>query len=139
MTSIYHQRPWLKNYPSWAPHDLELPNCTALDDFRASAARRPDSPAVYYFDHAVSYGEVDRLSDSLAAAFGDMGVKKGDRVLVVLQNVPQFLIALYAAWKAGGIVVPLNPMYREKELSYFFKDSGASLFVTQDDIAAACR
>ncbi|MBW1703500.1 MAG: AMP-binding protein, partial [Deltaproteobacteria bacterium] len=109
----------------------------ALDDFRASAARRPEAPAVCYFDHEISYGEIDRLSNSLAAAFYDLGLKKGDRILLVLQNVPQFLIATYAAWKLGAIVVPLNPMYKEKELTYFFQDSGAKLFFTLDQIAAA--
>ncbi|MBW2169828.1 MAG: AMP-binding protein, partial [Deltaproteobacteria bacterium] len=137
MDSIYEKRPWLNNYPEWLPHDLEITHDTALDDFRASAARRPEAPAVCYFDHEISYGEIDRLSNSLAAAFYDLGLKKGDRILLVLQNVPQFLIATYAAWKLGAIVVPLNPMYKEKELTYFFQDSGAKLFFTLDQIAAA--
>ena len=137
MDSIYEKRPWLNNYPEWLPHDLEITHDTALDDFRASAARRPEAPAVCYFDHEISYGEIDRLSNSLAAAFYDLGLKKGDRILLVLQNVPQFLIATYAAWKLGAIVVPLNPMYKEKELTYFFQDSGAKLFFTLDEIAAA--
>ena len=119
MESIYEKRPWLKNYPDWVPHDLKKTEATAIDDFRASAARRADAPAVCYFDHPISYGEIDRLSDSLAASFHDLGLRKGDRMVVNLQNVPQFLLATYAAWKMGAIVVPLNPMYKEKELQYF--------------------
>ena len=54
MDSIYEKRPWLKNYPEWVPHDLEIASDTAIGDFRASAARRPEAPAVYYFDHIIS-------------------------------------------------------------------------------------
>ena len=137
MDSLYDTRPWLKNYPPNMPHNLELPTGTALDDFKASAAEKPDAPAVYYFEHAITYGEIDRLSDNLAAAFTELGLEKGGRIIVDLQNVPQFLIATYAAWKSGAIVVPLNPMYKEKELLYFCEDSGATLFFTLDEIAAA--
>jgi long-chain acyl-CoA synthetase len=119
------------------PHDLELPTGTALDDFKASAAAGPHAAAVYYFEHVITYGEIDRLSDNLAAAFKDLGLEKGGRIIVDLQNVPQFLIATYAAWKSGAVVVPLNPMYKEKELLYFCEDSGATIFFTLDEIAAA--
>jgi long-chain acyl-CoA synthetase len=118
------------------PHDLTIGSDTALGDFKASVARRPDAPAVYYFEDVITYGDIDQQSDCLAAAFSDMGLKKGDRIIVDLQNVPQFLIATYAAWKLGTIVVPLNPMYKENELLYFCQDSGATLFFTLDEIAA---
>lgn len=136
MNSIYEKRPWLKNYPEWVPHDLEITSATALGDFRLSVARRSEAAAIYYFDHVLTYGEIDGLSDSLSAAFVDLGLDKGDRIIVDLQNVPQFLIATYAAWKIGALVVPLNPMYKEKELASFCKDSGATLFFTLDEIAA---
>lgn len=137
MDSIYEARPWLKNYPAHVPHDLVIGTETALGDFIASAAARPEAPAVYYFEKVITYGEIDRLSDGLAAAFRDLGIYKGDCIIVNLQNVPQFLIATYAAWKLGSIVVPLNPMYKEKELLYFCEDSGAKLFFTLYEIAAA--
>ena len=136
METIYEKRPWLKNYPDRVPQDLHLTNETALEDFRRSAALNPEAPAIYYFDQAISFGQVDRLSDQLAVAFEEMGIKKGDRVMVDLQNVPQFPIAVYGAWKLGAIVVPVNPMYKEKELQYFCEDSGARLFLTHDEIAA---
>jgi long-chain acyl-CoA synthetase len=136
MDLIYEKRPWLKNYPAQVPHDLKIGSQTALEDFRNSATRRPDAPAVLYFDHMISYGEIERLSNNLAAALSDIGLEKGDRMIVNLQNVPQFLIAVYAAWKLGAIAVPLNPMYKERELAYFFRDSGAKVFLTHDDIAA---
>jgi len=137
LDSIYEKKPWLKNYPEWVPHNLEIAPDTALGDFRASAARLPGSPAVYYFDHVISYGEIDRLSDCLAAALCDLGLEKGDRIILDLQNVPQFLVATYAAWKLGAIAVPLNPMYKERELTYFCQDSKAKIFFVLDEIATA--
>jgi long-chain acyl-CoA synthetase len=137
MDSIYETKPWLKNYPDGVPQDLEITSDTAINDFRRSAANRPKAPAVYYFDHVMTFGEIDRLSDSLAAAFDAFGIKKGDRIVLDLQNVPQFLVATYAAWKVGAIVVPVNPMYKENELTYFCQDSGAKLFVTLSEIASA--
>ena len=135
MHSIYEKRPWLKNYPEWVPHDIQIGNDTAIGDFMASAHQKPDAPAVHYFDDTLSYGDIDKLSSSFAAALQDLGVQKGDRVILVLQNIPQFLISAYAAWKIGAIVVPLNPMYKEKELSYFCENSEAKIFVILEEIA----
>ena len=135
MTSIYERRPWLKNYPEGVPYDLDITPDTALSDFVRSATRKAEAPAVFYFDHSLSYGELHRYSNSLSAAFHDLGITRGDRIIIVLQNVPQFLIATYAAWKLGAIVVPLNPMYKENELTYFCQDSGAKLFVTLEEVA----
>jgi len=135
MDSIYQQRPWLKSYPEGVPNDLSAGSNTAIGDFLKSANSHPDAPAIYYFDHPICYRDVDRWADSLAAAFSAMGLRAGDRIIVDLQNIPQFLIAIYAAWKIGVIVVPVNPMYKEKELTYFCTDSGAKLFLTLDEIS----
>lgn len=135
MDSLYERRPWLKIYPDWIPADLELPKTTCLADFQASVRRVPDRPAIHYFDRTLSYGELGRCSDQLAVGLAGLGVAKGDRVMLVLQNIPQFAIAVYASWKLGAIVVPLNPMYKEKELTYFCQDSGAKILITQEDVA----
>ena len=137
MDSVYEKRPWLKNYPEWVPPDLTITPATAIGDFKSSAIRTPQNPAVYYFDTEISYEKIDKFSDSLAAALSNFGLKKGERIILDLQNVPQFLIGLYAAWKIGAIVVPVNPMYKEKELSYFCEDSGAKVLFILDEIAEA--
>jgi long-chain acyl-CoA synthetase len=137
MGSLYEKRVWLKNYPEWVHHNLEITPSTAIGDFRASASRAPQAQAVYYFNTAISYGDIDLYSDALASAFQHLGLKKGDRIIVDLQNVPQFLIATYAAWKLGVIVVPVNPMYKENELSYFCRDSRAKMFFALDEIVAS--
>ncbi len=136
MKSFYAQEPWLKNYPEWVPKDLEFPSSTAIGDFLNSAAQNPQATAICYFDYELSFNELNRFSTQLAAAFEHLGIQKGDRIIVDLQNVPQFPIAVYAAWKIGAIVVPVNPMYKEKELAYFCRDAGAKLFFTHDEIAA---
>jgi long-chain acyl-CoA synthetase len=137
INSFYENKPWLKLYPQWLPHDLKLNSATALDLFRYSVDHRPHNPAIYYFDHEISYMEIDEYSDSLAAALSKFGVEKGDRVLVILQNIPQFLIAQYATWKLGAIVVPLNPMFKEEELLYYFKDTEARALMILDEILSS--
>ena len=135
MNSPHKSRPWLNSYPLWVPADLEVGSSTAIGDFLNSAVSSPNEVAIYYFDTAITYRDLDEWSDSLAAAFSDLGLRYGDRLLLDLQNVPQFLITVYAAWKIGAIVVPVNPMYKEQELAYFASDSGAKLFLTLDEIA----
>ncbi len=132
MTSIYEQKPWLKSYSPWIPPELEIPRETLVQTLKRAVAQGESRPAVYYFGQSLSYAQVDRWSDQLAAALQDLGLKRGDRVVFYLQNIPQFVIAQYAVWKAGGIVVPLNPMYKEKELEYYFRDSGARMLIAQD-------
>lgn len=130
MTGFYDQRPWLKYYSPWVPPDIEIPNENMVQVFKRAVSRQSSRPAIYYFGSPLSYAEVDWWSDRLAAALQEMGLQKGDRVVFYMQNIPQFVIAQYAVWKAGGIVVPLNPMYKEKELEYFFQDSGAKILIS---------
>ncbi|MFC1980381.1 AMP-binding protein [Chloroflexota bacterium] len=129
MSSIYEQRPWLNFYPEGIPSDLQISTITAIGMFENTASKKPRAAAIHYFDSTITYGELNSLAHSLAAALFHMGVMKGDRVALDLQNVPQFLISQYAAWKLGAIVVPLNPMYRGKELEYLLNDSGAKVVI----------
>jgi len=128
-------RPWLKLHPGGYPPDLAAPEVTALDLFERSVERNPYGPCVHYFENTLSYSEVDRAAGAFACALLDLGVRKGDRVIVQLQNIPQFLFAVLGAWKAGASVVPLNPMYRERELAFYCRDSGARVFVTMESCA----
>ncbi len=127
--SLYEQKPWLKFYSPWVPPELDPPGETMAQVFQNTVSRRGPHPAFFYFGRSISYTELDRWSDALACALQELGLKKGDRVVFIMQNIPVFPIAQYAVWKAGGIVVPLNPMYKEKELAYYFQDSGAKAVV----------
>jgi len=128
MTSFYENKPWLKQYSPWVPPELEIPEENLVQILKRSVTSAGGT-AIYYFHRSISYTDVDRWSDSLARALQDLGLKPGNRVIFLMQNIPQFIIAQYAVWKAGGIVVPLNPMYKEKELDYFFQDSGARALI----------
>src|SRR3954447_7493433 len=127
--SAYDERPWLTLYRD-QPADYEVEFGNALDMFRAGLARNPSGVALTYFDGSISRQELDELSDALASGLLANGFQSGDRLAVYLQNVPQFVIAMLAAWKAGGVMVSINPMSRARELSYLLKDSGATVLVS---------
>ncbi|MDP9347508.1 MAG: long-chain fatty acid--CoA ligase [Actinomycetota bacterium] len=132
--SIYDERPWLKLYPEGLPTDLEPEFTNALAMFRATAGAHPDKPAYLYFDATITFKELDELTDSLAAALQDKGFEPGDRLAVYTQNVPQFAMAMLATWKAGGMMVSINPMLRHKEVNGLLNDSGAKALVTLEQL-----
>jgi len=121
----YEARPWLKHYPAYIPPDLVPRFANGLEMFLETVKAMPDQAAIYYFERVMSYRDLDRASTALAAALKAHGVARGDRVALFLQNIPQFLIALYGIWKAGAIVVPCNPMFKQRELAYHLNDAGA--------------
>ena len=122
--SAYDDRPWLRLYGD-QPAEVQLEHDNALDMFRAGVSADPSGDALRYFDGALTRRELDEQSDALASALLANGFSRGDRLAVYLQNVPQFVIAMVATWKAGGVMVSINPMSRTRELSYLLKDSGA--------------
>jgi long-chain acyl-CoA synthetase len=115
-------RPWLTQYDAGQPADITAEFTDMLAMALAAIRRAPDRPAALYFDGVLSFGELDRLSDSLAGLLVREGFAPGDRLAVFLQNVPAFLIALVGAWKAGGIAVAISPMNRERELALLLAD-----------------
>jgi len=128
--SAYDERPWRNLYADARPHEIELEHDSILAAFGQTVASYPDKPAIVYFDTAISFRELDLLSDALAAGLAEHGFKPGDRLGIYLQNVPQFVIAVLATWKAGGVMVSISPMLKHKELSAQLADSGASALVT---------
>ncbi len=133
-SSPYESKPWLERYASGVPPELPLPEKSMIDLFEDSAGRVPERDAIRYFDHTISFGELDRMSGAFAARLASWDIGKGDRVAIYLQNDPQFLIAQYGAWKRGAIVVPLNPMLKSKELEYHLNDSGAKTLVCLESL-----
>jgi long-chain acyl-CoA synthetase len=132
--SAYDERPWLKLYAPGLPHDIEPEHDSMLAAFRHTAARVPEQTAVQYFDTAISYAELDEITDSLAAGLQSEGLRPGERVAVYLQNVPQFVIAMVATWKAGAIMASVNPMLKRTELTELLRDSGASALITFESL-----
>ena len=127
--SVYDEKPWLSLYDQGQPAEIALEFTDALSMFRASVSRNPDGDIIRYFGGRITARELDELSDAFAVALAGLGVRAGDRVAVYVQNVPQFVIAMLAAWKAGGIAVPVNPMNRARELDAVLRDSGARVLV----------
>ena len=134
MDSPNQSRRWLSLYPKDYSSDLIPEASNSLEHLRKTAQQHGNRPALYYFDKVISYKELDEMSDAFACALLDLGVKRGDRVSLYLQNIPQFIIGQYGIWKSGGIIVPLNPMYREKELSYYFRDASVKVLVCMESL-----
>jgi len=123
--------PWLAHYDEGVPATLAPYPSRTLVDYLADAARdRPRQAALLFKGAALTYSELDRLSDGCAAAFRSLGVQRGDRIALLLPNCPQFLIAEFAAWKIGAIVAPLNPLYTEQELEGPLRENGIETIVT---------
>jgi long-chain acyl-CoA synthetase len=127
--SVYDEKPWLSLYDQDQPAGISLEFTDALSMFRASVVRNPDGDIIRYFGGRITARELDELSDAFAVALAGLGVRAGDRVALYVQNVPQFVIAMLATWKAGGIAVPVNPMNRARELDAVLRDSGARVLV----------
>ncbi|HVY65718.1 MAG TPA: AMP-binding protein [Gammaproteobacteria bacterium] len=128
-------RPWLALYQG-VPPAIEPKFATALEMFAATLARAPESPLVHYFDRSVTAAQCDAMSDALAVALQQRGVEPGDRIAMYLQNVPQVVVTVLAAWKCGAVIVPCNPMLRERELKKILSGSGCRVLVCQEDLYA---
>ncbi|WP_030860357.1 class I adenylate-forming enzyme family protein [Streptomyces sp. NRRL F-2747] len=126
--SRYAAKPWL-GLLSPAQRAPVSPPPSLLHAFREAVARAPERTALAYFDGRIGYAEADALSDSVAGHLAAHGIGRGDRVAVMLQNTPHFVLAVLAAWKAGAVVVPLNPMYKSGEIGHILRDSGAAALV----------
>lgn len=129
-TSRYAAKPWLALLSPVQRAPIAPPP-SVLHAFGAAVARAPGHTALAYFDGRLTYAEADALSDSLAGHLAADGIRRGDRVAVMLQNTPHFVLAVLAAWKAGAVVVPLNPMYKSGEVGHILRDSGAAALVCE--------
>ncbi len=133
-------RPWLKHYDKAVPLSLApYPNKPAFAFLEEAAAQYPDRPCTILKGHALTYRQVNDLSDRMAAGLAAMGVKKGDRVGIFMPNTPQFVIAYFGILKAGGIVVATNPQYTPREIEHQLKDSGIELMVVMSNFYARIK
>ncbi|MFF7475706.1 AMP-binding protein [Streptomyces sp. NPDC008092] len=126
--SIYTARPWV-NLLNEAQRGPVEPPASLVHALRAAVAEAPDRTCLTYFDARLSFREVDELSDSVAARLAERGLERGDRVAVILQNSPHFVLALLGAWKAGATVVPVNPMYKSGEVTHVLRDAEVAALV----------
>jgi long-chain acyl-CoA synthetase len=123
-------RPWLNQYDAGVPHTLmPYPQRTLLDVMDETTRLWPEHTSFIFKGARISHRQLDRQSTALAAALVQLGVQKGDRVVLLLPNCPQAVISQVAAWKAGAIVAPLNPMYTQNELEGALQRCGAETAV----------
>jgi long-chain acyl-CoA synthetase len=123
-------KPWLAQYDADVAPTLEpYPDRTLVDYLADLARQHGDRPALLFKGASVSYGELESQSNAFAAALTALGVKRGDRVALLLPNCPQFVVAQFGVWKAGAVVVALNPIYTERELEAALTSFGASLAI----------
>ncbi|HEX5043314.1 MAG TPA: long-chain fatty acid--CoA ligase [Candidatus Polarisedimenticolaceae bacterium] len=131
-------RPWFRFYESTVPRNVELPEMALHEVLDRAAATWPDRIAVRFFvdpglpPAILRYGELAEASRRFALALAHMGVKKGDRVALMLPNCPQFVIAFYAVLRLGAIAVNTNPLYVSREMAHQFADAGAETVILLD-------
>jgi non-ribosomal peptide synthetase component F len=125
MTEIRHRREEnsLSGSIAEVPQAAPTESLDMLRMFHTCVTEQGENPALYYFDRNISYRELDAQSDALSCWLLGRGVVEGDRVAIILQNVPQFVMMTVAAWKIGAIPLPINPMYRVTELSRILADA----------------
>ncbi|QQK80464.1 long-chain fatty acid--CoA ligase [Salicibibacter cibi] len=128
----------MKHYPSWPerlPKTLTVPGTTVYDNLLVSAKRYPDKVAVHYYGASYTYTdlflEVEGLAGFLEHSFS---VRKGDHVMLYMQNAPQYVISMFAILRLGAVVVPINPMNKEAELEFCIKDCGIKAGIVGQEI-----
>jgi long-chain acyl-CoA synthetase len=121
---------------------LRYPDVPLHDVMRATAARFSDRRAITFTDRAITFAEFEQLSNRMAHGLASLGIGSGDRAGLYLPNCPEYQIAFYAISKLGAIACPMNPSYREREITYQLTDSGAKVLVTHTSlwpVVDACR
>ena len=129
------QRPWLANYPAGVPAEIDLNEFASINDvFDAAVRNHRDKQAFINMGKSITYGDLDRLSRDFAGfLLGEMKLKKGDRVAIMMPNCLQYPIAIMGVLRAGLTVVNTNPMYTARELKHQLVDSGASALLVLDN------
>jgi len=128
-----HQRHYAI-WPKRIPRNIAAPATSLWQNLATNALRFPDKPALVFFDRTLTYGEVLNQAEALAATLARMGVKKGDRVVLNMQNCPQWVIAHFAILRVNAVVVPVNPMNRAEELKHYILDPDAKVAITSADL-----
>ncbi|MEO8629248.1 MAG: AMP-binding protein, partial [Betaproteobacteria bacterium] len=124
-----------KFWPRGLPKQLTYPRTSLYYNLEVSANRYPDKPFLIYYDSPISFAEIRRQADALAGFLQQRGgVKRGDRVLLVMQNSPQFVIGYYAILRADAMVVPVNPMNLTDEQRHYVVDSDATVAIIGQEL-----
>ncbi len=124
--------PWLRHYDAHVPHHVEYDVVPLYHWLDKSAREHPNTLACLFENKKITYSQLQVMAEKLAANLAEQGVKPGDRVAIMLPNLPQTMIAFWGVLKAGACVVMTNPLYMEKELLHHIKDAGVTHMITAD-------
>jgi long-chain acyl-CoA synthetase len=133
--SPYAARPWLRHYDYWTRSNLSYPGRSLSDILSITAVERPDRPATQFLGAQLTFLELKRRADELAASLARLGIVKGDRVGIMLPNCPQYIVSAFAVLRLGAIVVNINPSYTAREVLTVATDSGVRIVITLDALA----
>jgi len=126
------EKPWYKSYAKGIPRQVEYERTPMPIALARTARELPDKTALVFIDSKISYRQLDDMANRFANALIDMGVKPGDKVAMLMPNMPQLVAAVYGAWRAGAVVVMNNPLYTDGELAYQFNNSESTFLVAID-------
>jgi long-chain acyl-CoA synthetase len=133
------ERLWHREYMPGVPREVAFENVTMPEYLTLTARRFPRRDALIFMGKRISFAGLDALASTFARALKGIGVRRGDRVLLLLPNVPQIVIAYYGIWRAGAVAVPCNPLYTDEEIAHQANLSGATAVVTLDLLASRVR
>lgn len=125
------------HYPFWPKisKSLKVPSTSLYDNLKVSANRYPDQNAIFYYGNKLSYERLDTEVNALAGYLEHkLGVQKGDKILLFMQNSPQFVIGYYAILRVNAVVVPINPMLVADELEFYVKDCDIKTALTGQEL-----
>ncbi|WP_235298120.1 AMP-binding protein [Portibacter marinus] len=131
------ERPWIKNYPSGVPANIDPNQYKTLLDFAADCFKKfKDRKAFECMGKSITYGELDKMSNNFAAYLHSRGLEPGEKIAIMMPNLLQYPIAIFGALKAGLIVVNTNPLYTPREMKHQFTDSKVSAIVIVENFAS---
>jgi len=137
---MIEERVWLGSYPEGVPADIDASQYPSLVGLMAdSFVKYANRTAYSFMGQDISYAQTDVKSQALAAYFQSLGLEKGDRVAIMMPNVPQYPVAVAAILRAGLVVVNVNPLYTPRELEHQLKDSGAKAIVIIENFAVTLQ
>jgi long-chain acyl-CoA synthetase len=137
--SPYAARPWRQRYDYWVRPHLTYPGRPLSDLLALAAVERPDRPATQFLGAQLTFLDLKRRSDALAASLAALGIAKGDRVGIMLPNCPQYIMAAFAVLRLGAVIVNINPSYTAREFLTVATDSGTRIVITLDALAPLIR
>lgn len=134
MQSVSQQKPWQKFYPKHIRPSIEYPKQPLFWILTESARRHGNATALSFQGKKLTFEQLNQLANRFANGLLSIGIKKDSKLAIILPNIPQFIFCFYGALKAGAVVVPCNPLYRERELEFQLKDAGVEAVVILNNV-----